>query len=87
MIMKKFKDEMPDYNKRVVVLFEGEDNYDLLTEQDSNLVVCVLKKRKSTRNSIKKDCLIEVTNTHNRRIWFFNEILSENIQNSQWMYM
>lgn len=86
--MKKFKDEMPDYDKRVVVLFEGEDNYDLLTEQSSNLVVCVLKKRKRTTNGIKRDCLIEITSTiGNRRIWFFNEILSENLQNSKWIYM
>lgn len=86
--MKKFKDEMPDYDKRVVVLFEGEDNYDLLTEQSSNLVVCVLKKRKRTINGIKRDCLIEITSTiGNRRIWFFNEILSENLQNSKWIYM
>ena len=65
MIMKKFKDEMPDYDKRIVVLFSNQ-SYDILTEQEANLVVCVLKKIKD-KNFIERNYLIVVVDNHRKR--------------------
>jgi len=90
MIMKKFKDEMPDYDKRIVVLFSNQ-SYDILTEQEANLVVCVLKKIKD-KNFIERNYLIEVVdNLRKRRSWKLyikpETTFDEMIENSSWMYL
>lgn len=88
--MKKFKDEMPDYDERIVVLFDNQ-SYDILTEQETNLVVCVLKKIKD-ENFIERNYLIEVVdNLRERRSWEIytkpETTFDEMIENSSWMYL